>query len=381
MKSLDPARAVVVSAVLSFAMAGCTQAVQSRQPATFFPAAPDLPRIQYLARFSGVRDIHEQSGFNRFIVGEEPNRHLDKPYGVAMHGSKIYVCDTNSTVTVFDLEGKTYSVLKGATGSGQLRQPVNISITADGTKYVADPVRGQVVAFDGNDEFLTAYGTPAEWKPVDAVAFGAELFVADMEKGRVVVIDPKTGAVLRSIGDTGEPTKRLGRPGNLAFDSQGNLFVSDVARFQVVEFDREGRFVKTIGTLGDGPGHFSRPKGIAVDRGGLLYAVDAAFNNVQIFTPEGRLAMFFGGPGANAGNMKLPAKVSIDYDDVASFRKFIEPGFAVEYLVLVTSQFAEPRVDVFAYGRQEGKHYPTDAELLGQIEAEKAKALGGAKAP
>lgn len=346
-----------------------------------FPPAPALPRLQYLTRYGGVKDIEEQSSFNRFVVGERPDVHLDKPYGVAMHGGRIYVCDTNGTVMVFDLRAKTFAPLPGATGAGLLRQPVNISIGADGTKYVTDPLRGQVVVFGSDDQYVRAYGTPGEWKPVDAVPFGSELYVADMQGGRISVLDLATGAVTRTIGDSGETENRLARPTNLAVDGEGNVYVTDVARFQVVRYGRDGELQKTYGKLGDGPGHFARPKGVAVDREGLLYAVDAAFSNVQIFTPQGRIAMFFGGPGTGPGSLVLPARVAIAYDDIALFRQLAAPGFTVEYLVLVTSQFGSPSVNVFAYGHEEGKRYPTDEELLQQIEERKIKALDGTKAP
>jgi DEAD/DEAH box helicase domain-containing protein len=45
---------------------------------------------------------------------------------------------------------------RGAVGPGRLTQPVNISIEPDGTKYVTDPVRGQVVIFGKDDNYLRA---------------------------------------------------------------------------------------------------------------------------------------------------------------------------------------------------------------------------------
>jgi hypothetical protein len=105
----------------------------------YFPPPPELPRIQYLTSFRGLKDVEEQSSFNRFVVGEKQDVRLDKPYGVALHDGKLYVCDTNATVVVFDLKNKTYGALQGASGPGRLVQPINISVEADGTKYVADP--------------------------------------------------------------------------------------------------------------------------------------------------------------------------------------------------------------------------------------------------
>lgn len=372
-------RAVAVALAMAAAVAGCAPKARQAGPVVFFPPAPDLPRIQYLTRLGGLRDIETQSSFNRFVVGEKPDVKLDKPYGVAAFRGKIYVCDTNGTVMVFDLVAKTFGALAGAAGQGALRGPVNIHITADGTKYVSDPLRGQVVVFGADDQYVRAYGASASWKPVDAVPFAGELFVADMQSRRIAVLDLETGEQKRTVGDSGPPGDRLDRPTNLAFDGEGRLYVTDVSRFQIVRFDREGKLEKTFGRLGDSPGHFARPKGIALDRQGFLYAVDAAFSNVQVFTPGARIAMFFGGPGETPGALVLPAGVAIDYDNIELFREYIDPGFAVDYLVMVVGQFGEPAVSVYAFGKQQGKKYPADEELLRLIEDQKARGVAGAR--
>lgn len=328
-----------------------------------------------MTSFNGLNDIEEQSGFNRFVVGEKLNLELDKPYGVAIHDGRIYVCDTNTTVIVLDLEKKQFSSMAGAVGPGRLTQPSNISIEADGTKYVADPVRGQIVVFDRNDRYLRVIGEPGNWKPVDAVPFGDRLYVADNANGLVKIYDKRTGELLKTIGDKGDPADRLDRPTNLAFDGDGDLYVTDVGRFQVVKFDRDGHFKSTIGRIGDNPGHFARPKGLAIDREGRLYAADAAFNNVQIFSREGRLLMFFGENGEAPGGLLLPAKVALDDKNIDYFRAFAAPEFEIEYLVLVTSQFGARKVSVFGFGHEKGKHYPTEEELLQQVEERRRREL------
>ena len=363
-------RKTACGVLLSF-LAGCAPAVVVERKIAFFPPPPELPRIQYLTSFRGRKDIETQSVFNRFVVGEKQDVRVDKPYGVAIHQGKIYVCDTNSTVVVFDLERKTFGPLKGATGLGALRQPINISIDAEGNKYVADSVRGQVVVFDPNDAYLKAYGTPDRWRPVDVVPFGNEIYVADIVNGLVHVLDRQSGETVRTIGDKGEPAERLDRPTNLAIDTEGMLYVTDIGRFQVVKFDREGRFKAAIGKPGDNLGHFARPKGIAVDREGHVYAVDAAFNNVQVFNPDGQLLLFFGGTPTEEdapGALLLPAKVAIDYDNLRYFQSFVDPKFEAAYLVLVTSQVGDHPVSVLAYGKEKGKTYPTEAELLELIQ-------------
>jgi DNA-binding beta-propeller fold protein YncE len=365
----------VAYAALLTVIAGCTAAVRKQETPIFFPPPPDPPRIQYLVSFSGLKDIEEQSAFNRFVVGEKQDVKVDKPYGIAVYGGKIYVCDTNNSVAVFDLEEKTFGILKGAVGPGRLTQPLNISIAPNGTKYVTDPGRGQVVVFDRNDAYVKAYGAPGSWRPVDAVPLEDRLYVADVQNGLVKVFDQQTGSIVKMIGDKGDPSERLDRPTNLAFDRDGYLYVTDFGRFQVVKFDRDGHFKATFGRPGDNLGHFARPKGIALDRDGRLYVVDASFNNVQIFSKEGRLLMFFGESGNQPGGFVLPAKVTIDYDNLQYFKQYVQPNFEVEYLVFVTSQFGDRRVNVLAYGKERGKEYPSDAQILKELDERRKNEL------
>jgi hypothetical protein len=95
---------------------------------------------------------------------------------------------------------------------------------------------------------------------------------------------------------------------------------------------------------------------------------DASFGNVQVFNQDGRLLMFFGEGGDKPGGFMLPAKVAIDYDDVQYFEKLAEPNFQVEYVLLVTSQFGNHLVNVLAFGKEKGKQYPTDDELLKAVD-------------
>jgi len=353
-------------AALIAVLAGCATPTPKRE-IVFFPPAPQPPRIQFLTSFSTQKDIEEESAFRKFIFGEAPTLRLDKPYGVAIFDGKVYVCDTNQGVFVFNFRTRKLETLKGAKGSGRLVQPLNISIDADGNKYVSDPVRGQVLAFDRDDGYLKAYGTPGTWKPVDAVAHDGRLFVADIQNGTVPVFDMKTGAIVRSIGKDGLPEQQLRLPTNIAFDREGRLRVSDAARFQIVTYELDGRYVGVTGKLGNNLGHFARPRGISLDREDRLYAVDAAFNKVQIFNSQGRLLLYFGAEAHGPGGLVLPAKVVVDYDNISFFQQYAEPNFQLEYLVIVTSQMGERLVNVFGYGKDKGVSYPSDEDLTKRL--------------
>ena len=59
---------------------------------------------------------------------------------------------------------------------------------------------------------------------------------------------------------------RFGRQTDVAFDQQGNIFVSDgYFDARVVKYDKNGRFVKAVGKRGNGNLEFNTPHSIATD--------------------------------------------------------------------------------------------------------------------
>ena len=349
-------------AIFAFVLfaAGCAAPPKPKESTVFFPSPPALPRYQFLASFTGAEDMEGgRSAFDTFVTGEkEDRRKLSKPYGVAMHGGKIYVCDTGGAVIVFDLEKKTYGQLKGAQGAGKMVQPINISIDKEGNKFITDTLRKLVVIFNVNDEYVTTIGIKENWKPVHAVRYDDRIYVTDPDNSEIKVFEWGSGNLLKTFGKDS-----MDRPMNLAFDSQGYLYVSDIGRFQVLKFDRDGHLLQAVGKLGLNYGHFSRPKGVAIDRSGKIYVVDASFYNVQVFRENGQLLTFFGGGGTGPGNLILPAQVSLDYDNQNYFAQYLSPNFEMEYLVFVTSQFGDRKVSVYAFGKEKGRKYPSEEEL------------------
>lgn len=335
-------------------LGGCATAPAPRSAApVFFPPAPAEPRIQYLMHYSDARQVIEDSGeVSRFLFGEEaPQDALAKPYGMVLHGGKLYVCDTKlNALVIFDIEGHRFGYT-GVQGAERLRKPLNVCVDGRGRKLVADALRGEIVIFDENDVWAGVFGGADLERPVDVAARGDRLYVCDAAACTIVVFDAGSLERLAVYGGKGDGPGRFARPTNLAIDSAGNLYVSDTINGRIQKLDPDGTFVASFGRRGDRPGTFARPKGLAVDPGGLLYVVDAAFENVQVFDPEGRILMDFGGPGAEPGSLSLPAGVVIDTEHVRLFEDRIAPGFVVEYLVLVSSQYGPRKIGVYAFGR------------------------------
>lgn len=321
---------------------------------TFFPPSPDEPRIQFLTSFSSDLDIGRDSKFVDFITGvPTAEKQLVKPYGLAMRDGRIFVCDTVAgVIQVFDLVKKRADYFTPK-GDGRLQTPINIAFDKDGTRYVADNGRQQVLIYDKDGVFVAAIGTTGEMAPCDVAVAGDRILIADLKAHCVRVYDKKERKPLFTIPRDPKATEgKLFSPANMAVDEKGRVFVSDIGGSVVQVYDSEGAPLRTIGKPGVGLGMFARPKGVAVDHTGITYVVDANEYTefVQMFDPEGRLLMFFGKPGTSIyGELILPAGITIDYDNVAHFKKYVAPGYDCEYVILVTSQFGSRKVNAYGF--------------------------------
>ena len=325
----------------------------------FYPPLPNAPRIQYLTTIASERDLAvKKDGFADFIVGEEKDaKQLTQPYGIAMYQSKLYVADTGAGgLAIFDLVQQRFSFMTG-TGAGRIKRPINIRIDTDGTRYVTDTSRDQVLIYDRDDRFLRAYGTEGQFRPVDVAIAGDRLYVTDITHHQIHVLDKATGRPLFKFGKAGSADGELFHPTNLAIGPDGDVYVVETSNFRVQRFTADGKPVRTYGSVGMALGTFARPKGIAMDRTGRMYVGDAAFQNIQMFDNSGKLLMYFGQTEGRSDGLNLPAGVSIDYDNVAAFRRFAEPKFNVEYLILVASQFGPNKIDIFGFGKMSGMDY------------------------
>jgi hypothetical protein len=322
----------------------------------YYPSLPQEPRLQFLCAISGEKELgKEQSALKEFIVGRLHYTTLGKPYDVGVSKGKIYVMDRlYRKIVILDLGKRDISFLNDQ-GAGRLANPSGMWISGDDYKYVADIKRKQVVVFDQNDLFLKTYGSGEIFeKPVDVAVFGNRVYIVDIEKNQLFVMDKDSGALLKVIGEKGDFFK----PSHVTVGPSGDVFVNDAFNFMVKKFSPDGKMIGVVGFHGDQVGGFARPKGISVDGLGNLYAVDAAFENVQIFNDQGQLLLFFGGAGNEPGMMYLPAGIAVDYQNVDYFSKYADPNFKVEYLVYVTNMYGERKINVYGFGHWVGKNLP-----------------------
>jgi DNA-binding beta-propeller fold protein YncE len=337
--------------------AGCATQSHVKQTYYFFPPPPDEPHLQYLTGFQSELEFRgsEDKTFLNYLTGTKPvRREFSKPYGIAAHGHNYYICDTDfGMIIVLDLQTRKMRPFR-AEGEGALQLPLNLTVDTDGTAYVADSQRDQVVIFDKDENFVAALGKANEMKPRDVAVGPDKIYVADLMKHCIRVFDKKTRAPLYNLpqgDDAKNPKAEILTPTNLAIDKDGNLYVGDTGGFHILVFDANGKYVRTVGEFGDGPAQFARVKGVAVDREARLYATDAMSQVTQIFDNTGHVLSWIADPTASKATQSLPAKVMVDYENVNAFREFISPKFKVDYIVVVVNQTGPHKLSVYGFGQ------------------------------
>ena len=103
-------------------------------------------------------------------------------------------------------------------------------------------------------------------------------------------------------------------PQHLAFDSENNIYVTDLGNSRVQKFDSTGNFLAEWGNRGSNDGEFGYPTGIAVSNE-FVFVVDNKNHDVQKFTLDGEFISKWGGFGKDAGFFKSPRGITISDDE------------------------------------------------------------------
>lgn len=350
-------------------LSGCAKDVVCSTKPTFFPPAPDEPRIQWLTGITSSKDVggkEPQSKFSLVLSGrEKPDviRKIGKSNGIVAHNNKLYVAETaHGRVAIIDPVNGTFEYLKGvSTPKGILKTPANMAFDSEGNLYVADTERKEIVVYDKAGYYLNAFGKNLDKgsKLVSVGIYKDTLYALDLGTSRIRVLDRKTGAEIRSFGYSEKPNQSLRAPVNFTFDAAGAIYVTNTGNNKVMKYDIDGNFLGSFGGTGDRAGSFIRPRGISVDDAGRIFVVDAGFNTVSVFDDTFRLLTLFGWPGLETGSLDLPAGIVVTKENLDYFQKFAAPGFKLESLIFVVNQFGQdwciPRISVYGMGRMQGK--------------------------
>lgn len=184
-----------------------------------------------------------------------------------------------------------------------------------------DPATGEVIRDLGNYGKASDSGFNGNWyneQRRQGYIYPPEPYM------RIPMLTALTEAERNTIKRCAEP---FNRPTDVAFNSKGQIFVSDgYGNCAVHRFSRDGKLEKTWGGVGDEPGKFLMVHAITVDAKDQVWVCDRDLNAVHVFDAEGNVLAYC------KGNLGQPSGIDTD-------GKYIYVVGRGGYLTIFTPEF------------------------------------------
>jgi NHL repeat len=135
---------------------------------------------------------------------------------------------------------------------------------------------------------------------------GTNMIIKFNPAGRVVMVlgrrpEPVAGAVQSTLPPLLDQKYRFGRPTDVTWDAQGNIFIPDgYVNSRVVKYDKNGRFVAQYagGERGPGQNQLNTPHSISSDAQGNIYVADRGNARIVVLNNDMTLKTMY----TNVGN-------------------------------------------------------------------------------
>jgi DNA-binding beta-propeller fold protein YncE len=220
---------------------------------------------------------------------------VQAPMGVAVSpdGDRVYVTESEGPrlVRVFDSSGDKIGALEPPGKKGEWRLPVYVAVDPNTEDvYVSDRLREDVDVYSPEGKHLRAF------KPSGPLGKGANpLGLAFDSEGNLYMTDVRgkkeDQRVLVLKTDSTEPLRRIGKPGDfwfpngIAVDGDGNVYVADSDNGRLQIFDSGGKLASSV-ARGVGEGDLGLPRGVALD-GDHIFVVDTTAHAIKVYDRPG----------------------------------------------------------------------------------------------
>ena len=248
-------------------------------------------------------------------------RGLKEPWGVAVNKKgEILVAEKDGyCISVFSPTGeKLQSFGSQGSGPGQFNEPHGMTVDDDGNILVADTRNHHIQKFTSDNKHITSVGSYGsnylQFDLPESVAIcpiTKKIAIPEWTNCRVQILNPDL-TFHSSIGSKGSGNGQFNGPHDVAFDSAGNMYVTDAKKNCIQVFNPQGLFLRQFGRKGTGDGELNFLTGISIDSDDTVYVVERLNHRVSVFTHEGKFLTSFGSQGDGPGQFNNPRRITVD---------------------------------------------------------------------
>ncbi|HEX5740747.1 MAG TPA: fibronectin type III domain-containing protein [Pilimelia sp.] len=249
------------------------------------------------------------------------------------------------TLTVLAGTGQSGTPAPGPAAEASFGSPYGVAPDGAGGAYLSDYAAMRVYRVDAAGTLTHVAGTgvdaaatpgpataSAVGRPQDLAVDGqGRLLIASYTNRQIYRVDPQTGqlSVLAGNGSAGACTagpatgSPLGQIGEMAFDSNGNLYAAEATSGRICRIAADGTLSVFAGLASGGPADgdvstvgFDVPLGLAVDADDNVYVADYTARKVARITQGGAVTIVAGN-GTNGAAVPGPARQSPLYSPMA----------------------------------------------------------------
>jgi DNA-binding beta-propeller fold protein YncE len=188
-----------------------------------------------------------------------------------------------------------------------------VAVDSQDRVYVYSRSERPMVVFDREGNFLASWGEDI-LKDAHGIFIDAQDHVYCVERQthcmRKFTSDGRLLMTLGTPGQEGADGQPFRLPTDIAFDSKGDMYISDgYGNARVHKYTAQGQWIRSWGRPGAGPGEFNLPHCVRVDRHDRVLVADRSNNRIQFFDTDGNYLMEWTG-------LNHPDTIFIDEDDI-----------------------------------------------------------------
>ena len=247
---------------------------------------------------------------------------VNKPYGVTTNskGHLIVAEHGEHCISTFKTEGqKIDSFGTKGTGHKQFIYPIGVAVDNDDNIYVVDNNNHRIQKFTAGGQFVASVGSkgdqPLQFSSPVGIGFNkmyGYLYVCDQGNHRVQILNTDL-TYNGSFGSRGSDNEQFQHCLHAAFDSAGNVYITDCNNNRIQVFTPKGKYLREIKATPNGsvPEAFA----IAIDSSDNVYVNERDNHCVDIFTSRGEFLTSFSSEGAEEGQLNHIRGLHIDQND------------------------------------------------------------------